>query len=365
MRKSFLTATLLATAASYAAAPVAPSHSAEPTFDLSISGTGEGFVVYHNGKEAVTTAEDPVLNYSPYYNPEIVIDSNIVFNASMMYEGWKYGAYVRIDMFNRDTSFTGGSNDMTQGDSFYLSLGHEDMGTLHLGARPGASTTKWIWMPGAGAYSLNGGDATRTHGILTNGGELPWWSAKYNKVIYVSPDFSGFSFAASYTPYKDEGQHIGARTKLDLTGVAKNVIEVQGMFVMDGLKVSAGFANQDADGSSSWYGTAAVNNSFNVLASYSMDGLTVGAGYQTHPNFTQDKWTVYGGAQYAFTDDWSFGAGYLIHDDHTNIGRDLIVANVNYAMTKKASWNTGVTIPTSGDNWSVASGFVYKFGPNT
>lgn len=238
------------------------------------------------------------------------------------------------------------------------------MGTFILGAGPGAAHEKWLYMSGHGVFSLGWDDAVyRAHDIFAYfDGERPWLSSRSNKVMYTSPEFSGFSFAASYTPVVSNAEP-GEWATYSEYNVATNdhrtdIFELQGLFSMDGFHFGAGFASQNPRTSA----LRPERNSVNVLMRYAMDGLSVGAGYVWHPMFSSERWTVYGGAEYAFTDSWTIGGGYLTHDNNANGRHDsLIVANLTYAIAKNAKWNVSVDIPTPGNNWIVATGLSYSF----
>ena len=66
--------------------------------------------------------------------------------------------------------------------------------------------------------------------------------------------------------------------------------------------------------------------------------------------------------EYAVTPAVSIGAGYLQQsDDHPSVENALIIANVTYKLAPGASWQTGVHFPTTGSNWSIATGLSYSF----
>jgi opacity protein-like surface antigen len=379
MRKSFLTATLLATAASFAAAPVAPSHSAEPKFNLGISGETRGFVVYHNGKVSTTSTNESgtTTTTSSFLNPQFEVQAGLDFKAMMMYEGFIYATQLQVDASSTADPTLADSEALQPGQilnssRFFLTLGNNSYGMLFLGAVPGAAAQKFIFMPGAGVntYSLfaSSSTASHSHDILTWGGTLPWYAGEYNKMVYTSPDFYGFSFATSYTPIRKRGQNFGTPTEADLAGIPLNVFELQGKFEMDGLSLSGGIATQDTNGSVVF----TENFSYNLLASYTMDGLSVGIGYQVNPNFVDIDYLIYGGVQYQLSDEWSLGAGYLYRDAAVVVvsepeDKQLLVLNANYAISQSVIWKVGATIPLSSgvnSDWSVATGLAYKFGPN-
>ena len=213
-------------------------------------------------------------------------------------------------------------------------------------------------------FSLGGDDAVfRSHDVFAYfDGERPWLSSRSNKVMYTSPEFSGFSFAASYTPVVSDAlpAEWSAYTDFDIVTNARrtDVFELQGLFSMDVFHFGAGFASQNPKTNTDY----PERNSFNVLMRYAMDGLSVGAGYVSHPMFSAERWTVYGGAEYAFTDSWTIGGGYLTYDNKANSRHsNLIVANLTYAIAKNAKWNVSVDIPTPGNNWAVATGLSYSF----
>jgi len=380
MRKSFLTATLLATAASFAAAPVAPSHSAEPKFNLGISGETLGFVVYHNGKGSFTTSGGSTTT-SRFLNPQFEVQAGLDFKAMMTYEGFTYATELQVDASNVANpllldEISAPSDQVLNSKRFFLTFGNDEYGMLYLGAVPGAAAKKFIFMPGAGVntYSLflTSSTASHSHDILTFGGTLPWFSAEYNKIVYTSPDMYGFSFGASYTPIRKRGQNFGAPTKDQLVETPLDVFELQGKFVMDGLSLSGGIATQDTNGSILF----SENFSYNLLASYTMDGLSVGVGYQTNPSFIDIDYIAYGGVQYQLSEEWSLGAGYLYRDAAVVPAafggteaedKQLLVLNANYAIAQSVIWKIGATIPLSSginSDWSMATGLAYKFGPN-
>jgi hypothetical protein len=175
------------------------------------------------------------------------------------------------------------------------------------------------------------GPATQ-RGWGTNGtcyGLDGYWNGadKSTKVIYFSPNFGGFSFAASYTPDMQEDRRnlaSGAGTSWDNnSGQSSESFSIAGNFAHDfnGFNVVAGGGAAFGNWESSNYGDPSFYNAYGQVA---FSGFTLGAAWSDGNDMADstshtDFWNVAVGGTYNF-DAWTVGLGWShgVYEDGTS-----------------------------------------------
>ena len=121
-----------------------------------------------------------------------------------------------------------------------------------------------------------------------------------NTALYLSPVFSGFQFAASYSADEQRNYFNDERTNVSVYGAGVK-------YSANGLAASLGYnhASDATNLSSSAPSATAASTGKKVDAymaniAYSFSGALVGAGYEyiDYDTFHQDSWTVVGGYQF-------------------------------------------------------------------
>jgi len=207
-----------------------------------------------------------------------------------------------------------------------------DFGTVEFGNQDGASNQMQI-----GAFNANGtgqGTLGGTLGLEAFNAQAGAGDAHLirddfeqfvygdgNKIVYISPRFSGFQIGASWTPQSDaEGDHDFAdnsvamgTTNIGFENVGDIAINYVGEFGDIGLRASAAYIFSDDQETGA--GVAMEDLSVTKLgASVSFSGLTVGASYRHNGDYEValngngdgGKWMAIG-AMYRM-DAWTFNA---------------------------------------------------------
>jgi hypothetical protein len=170
------------------------------------------------------------------------------------------------------------------------------------------------------------------------------------KVVYFSPTFGGFQFAASFTPDNTEDTRnvvdgAGTRLRNDLAQNSEN-LSLAGTFkhTFSGITLLAG-----GGGTLSFDKEANPNNvddarGYNGYAQVAFGGFTVGAATELRRNFGDtgaDQWVYGAGGTYNW-DTWTVGLGWT-HGDYEkvigengvgpfNADHDIYSATVSYAL---------------------------------
>ena len=146
------------------------------------------------------------------------------------------------------------------------------------------------------------------------------------KIVYFSPSFGGFQFAASFTPDNTED----TRNTLDGAGTRLKNDDEQNS---ENLSVAATFQHDFNDVSiavgggttQSFLKEANPNNvdtarSYNGYAQVTYAGFTIGVATELRENFgdtSADQWVYGAGAKYEW-DDWAVGFGWT-HGDYEKV----------------------------------------------
>jgi predicted porin len=161
-----------------------------------------------------------------------------------------------------------------------------------------------------------------------------------DKIDYISPIFSGFSFGLSFEPNQTAANYTDAATSATTaTDLRRNTLEVgaryQAKFDGVGLNVSGGYltAAPVADGAAA-AGTQPYQNmsvgSFGATVTFA--GLTVGGNtkfgnmngvYEPNPTGAKDAVGFLAGAVYTIG-HLSFGGSYFLYDDQGNYSKPLL-----------------------------------------
>jgi hypothetical protein len=171
------------------------------------------------------------------------------------------------------------------------------------------------------------------------------------KLVYFSPTFAGFKFAASFTPDNTEDTRnvlagAGTRLRNDDAQNSENLsLAAQFAHDFNGVTLTLGGGgtfsfNKEANPSN----TGAARG-YNAYAQLEFSALTIGAATELRENLGEDgadHW-VYGvGAAYDLDDDWTFGLGWTRGDYERatgengvgpfNAGHDIYSATVSYEL---------------------------------
>ncbi len=237
-----------------------------------------------------------------YFLGETVLDNGLTVGARVELEGQTSGDQIDAVF----AYFSGGFGEVRFGDTFE------------------ALAQMCYLVPAAAASSLFGADspffnfsnAAVGGGYAGTNGTCYGVDDKSTKIVYFSPNFAGFSFAASFTPDNTEDTRntvdgAGTRFKTDLGQNSEN-LSVAGQFTQDfnGVSVVLGGGatwSFDREGSS-----ADEREEYNAYAQVDYAGFTIGGAFSRRVNFTEggDDDQVYGvGAKYAW-DAWGVGLGW-------------------------------------------------------
>lgn len=225
---------------------------------------------------------------------------------------------------------------------------------------PGGSTNFGAFSPGQ--WAANDSNAISSGGAIvapTSNSVCFGVDNDRTKMVYYSPNFSGLSFALSYTPdggaegNANSGGHNGMGTRGDDTS-SHNVsayltyaYEGEGWGLtwgggadFEGRIDGDGAGNNDDEDAADFYQTGLV---------LSFGGLSVGGAFQYYNDFgntideNNDGWVAGGGVSYN-VDAWTVGLGYShldfqnddtsgeAGDDDFDVTRDRVVLTGSYAM---------------------------------
>ncbi len=170
------------------------------------------------------------------------------------------------------------------------------------------------------------------------------------KLVYFSPTFAGFTFAASFTPDNTEDTRntlagAGTRLRNDDAQNSENLsLAAQFAHDVNGVTLTLG-----GGGTLSFNKEANPNNThgargFNAYAQIEFAGFTAGAATELRQNLGDDgaDQLVYGAGATYDLDDWSFGLGWTHGDyekatgendgDPFNAGHDVYSATISYEL---------------------------------
>ena len=290
-------------------------------------------------------------------------DAEIHFTGSAVLDnGLEVGARVELEGED-DSSFdfedeSGGADQIDEA-WIYFSGG---FGELRVGSIDDALGTMCVFAPGGtsnfSAYSPNqwGANTLTTNSICFGVDDV----GDSQKLLYLSPIFSGFQLALSYNPSSDKethgdgvGAHTGMPTNVDDT--SRHNVSAYGVYNYEAenwwLQIGAGGSwegnVEKADGGpnreeSEFYQTGIllgfgdfqVGASFNYFNDDDLFSATLENG-----DVVADRWVLGVGASYTM-DVWTFGIGYSINEaDIDNEGGadsdftlQRVVATANYNL---------------------------------
>ncbi|TDQ82984.1 putative porin [Dongia mobilis] len=243
-------------------------------------------------------------------------DAELHFSGSVTLDnGITVGAKIELE---------GGDEDGDQIDQAYAHYSG-GFGEFRIGVVDGAAGNMYMLPPGStsnfGPYSPETTGAALSPGFF-DPENLLTIKDKPQKLVYFSPQWGGFSFAASYTPNDDEktyngGDNIDGAWRPDKpAGSASNNFALAAHFTHEGEDWGI-----DLGAAAYWEGD--VNRA--------APGDTEQAGYNAGANFMLGPWTI--------------GAAGTFLDDGNGAGNDI--------------WVTGVGLTYGFDRWTVGGGWAH------
>jgi outer membrane protein OmpU len=298
-------------------------------------------------------------------------DGEVFFNGSLtMDNGLTVGVRIELEAEQEgdqiDESFA-----YFQGNFGTVRIGNDD--SAMQGAcitPPGLTTNFGAFSPGQ--WASNDSVAIQSGGTInapTSNSVCFGVDNDATKMVYYSPNWSGFSFALSYTPdgaaegAGNSGGHNGMGARADgssqhnVSGYVSYGYEGEGW----GLNIGGGadfVGRVDGDGDEDTDEKAADHYQTGVVLNFG--GLSVGGAFQYYNDFSgtsDDGWVAGGGVSYN-VDAWTVGLQYShldfdneVADDDFDTTRDRIVLTGEYAM------GPGVSLDASlGYTWVDVSG---------
>jgi predicted porin len=306
----------------------------------------------------------------------IFSDAEIHFTGSTVLDnGLEVGA--RVELEGEDDTSPEGDGDQIDEAWIYFSGG---FGELRIGSIDDALGTMCVFAPGGtnnfSAYSPNQwGANTLTSNSICFGVDD---RSDSQKLLYLSPIFSGFQLALSYDPASDKerhgdgvGGHVGMPVHVD--GTSRHNVSAYGVYNYEAegwwLQVGAGgswegnveqTAGPDREESDFYqtgillgFGDFQVGASFNYFNDDDLFSATLENG-----DVVADRWVLGVGASYTM-DVWTFGIGYSINEaDIDNEGGDDSDFTLQRAVAT-ANYNLGPGIDLDGAigyTWQDVSG---------
>jgi predicted porin len=261
-----------------------------------------------------------------------------VFVAGKAANGLSYGAVVEVQ-------FDGVGGSTADLDEAYVFVSSPTLGTIRFGEEDSAASILQVRAPAITGFGADGAWDVGLLGTANGSGGNPAILTGINdgndstKIVYLSPQFFGFDFGASYAPNTGEGDRaffgraidtLGAGgtaiapsvTQRDKTGLENEIsaaLRYRGTF--GGVGIAAGFGYMQADAATNVVnattgnvtaGTAQDVNAYTVGLNLSAFGLTVGGEY---------TWGKYNGASAGRgalaagrdeSNHWLLGATYVM-----------------------------------------------------
>jgi predicted porin len=264
-----------------------------------------------------------------------------VFVTGKAANGLSYGAVIEL----QNDNVGGGSGSAVDLDEAYVFVSSPTLGTIRFGEEDSAASIMQVRAPNLNSFGADGAWDVGILGTANGTGGNPAILTGINdgndatKIVYLSPQFFGFDFGASYAPNAGEGDRaffgravdtLGAGgtaiapsvTQRDETGLANEIsaaLRYRGTF--GGVGIGASFAYMQADApvnvvnASTGVVTAGTGqdvNAYSVGLNLSAFGLTVGGEY---------TWGKYSGASVGRaalaagrdeSNHWLLGATYVM-----------------------------------------------------
>jgi len=310
--------TLLGSTALVAVGIVAGHAAADDGVKLEIGGRymGAAGVVFGEDFSASAGVGDNTRNYvfkqdvEVYFSGETTLDNGLTVGAAVQMEGQTEDD-DQIDKVY--VYFSGGFGELRFGDmeEAYAQLCY---------LVPSASE-----LFGADSPNFNFSNAGIAGYAATNG-TCYGLDDNSTKVVYFSPTFGGFQFAASFTPDNSEDTRntlagAGTRLKNDDDQNSENFsVAATFQHEFNGVNLVAGGGTTQ-----SFLKEVNPNNvdparSYNAYAQITYAGFTVGAASEWRQNFgttSADQWVYGAGAKYAW-DDWAVAFGWT-HGDYEKV----------------------------------------------
>jgi predicted porin len=298
---------LLGTAA--IAGLVLASAPAAAQMELTIGGHSKNYVGYLD-QDNVDTGVDMIRETELHFNGESTLDSGLTFG------------------FQVETEVDGNDDDNTIEESYvYLSSG---FGRLNLGSEDGAAYLLQIAAPSADSNIDGIRQYINPTANLDSVDYAQDVTGQSQKITYLSPNYSGLQFGASYTHDVDDSDDANASFNEDLEAGYEAAVRYEGVMNNFGYAFGAGYSYVEND-------TDDVNDA-DDLDAWNV-GLDVDAG--------------------------AFGIGVVYTDqDADTTESDALVVGVDYttgAMKLGASYLTGEDDGDDVDRYT--GGVVYTAGP--
>ncbi len=262
-----------------------------------------------------------------------------VFVTGKAANGLSYGAVVEIQ---NDNVGGGGSGSALDLDEAYVFVSSPTLGTIRFGEEDSAASIMQVRAPSITGFGADGAWDVGLLGTANGTGGNPSLLTGINdgsdatKIIYLSPQFFGFDFGASYAPNTGEGDRaFNGRavdtiavtggtlainpTQRDDTGLTNEIsaaLRYRGTF--GGVGIAAGFGYMQAESPKNTAAGAAVAPRLDDVSAYTVGlnlsafGLTVGGEY---------SWGKYSGASVGRaalatgrdeSNHWLLGATYVM-----------------------------------------------------
>lgn len=194
------------------------------------------------------------------------------------------------------------------------------------------------------------GDSVGLNLMVNTSADNAWGNTTYarggnrrnNTALYLSPVFSGFQFAASYSADELRNYYNDERTNVSVYGAGVKY-SANGLAASLGYNHASDAANLSAAVPAATAATTGKKvNAYMANIAYSFSGATLGAGYEyiDYDSYKQDSWTVVGGYQ--------FGA-FGLKASYTMLGKAKDIQNAYYTASdyKANQWLLGATYDLS------------------
>jgi hypothetical protein len=314
---------------------------------LSLGGRYKGTagVVFDDFSASSGVSDDDVRNYvfkqdvEIYFRGETTLDNGLTVGAQIELEGQTSGD--QIDAVY--AYFSGGFGQLRIGDTYeaYAQL---------CSLVPSASE-----LFGADSPDFNFSNAGIAGYAATNG-TCYGVDDNSTKLVYFSPTFGGFSFAASFTPDNTED------TRNTVSGAGTRFTNNAGEN-SENLSLAAAFNHDFNDVSLSLGGGATfsfdkeVNPSgtddargYNAYFRVGFGGFTIGGATELRQNFGtdgSDQWVFGAGATYAW-DSWTVGLGWTRGDYEKIVGANGVgpfnAVHDDFALTASYALGPGINV---------------------